>query len=98
MPLPRYTPQDASRLGRDWYQRKVEPLVDNEENQGKVVVIDIETGEYELDSDAAALTQRILARKPEAQLYALRVGFPAYGKMGGSWSAARRGLQECNAS
>lgn len=41
---------------------------------GKFIVIDIETGEYEIDSDEIAASDRLLSRIPNAQVWLRRVG------------------------
>ena len=48
----------------------------------KVVVIDVESGDYETDPDDAAATARLNARRPRALTYAVRVGHPATYRMG----------------
>ena len=54
--------------------------------QGKVVVIDVESGDYETDSDDASATARLVARRPGALTYAVRVGHPAAYRMGARFS------------
>ncbi len=44
---------------------------------GKVVVIDIDSGDYEIDYDDAAALFRLLERRPEAYTWSERVGFDA---------------------
>lgn len=44
------------------------------EDEGKFVVIDIETGEYEIDADELAASDRLLASHPTAQVWLRRVG------------------------
>jgi len=59
-------------------------------NRGKIVVINVETGAYEMDDDHLTAVQRARAKNPDALLYSLRIGFPAVDKIGGSWGVARR--------
>ena len=54
--------------------------------QGKVVVIDIESGDYETDPGDASATARLTARRPDALTYAVRVGHPAIYRMGARFS------------
>ena len=60
--------------GRDAYNKKVRALVETEANRGKHVVFNIKTGEYEMDSNALAATERALSRWPESLLFGVRVG------------------------
>ena len=41
------------------------------------VVIDVETGDYEIDAGDAAAAKRLLGRRPGAVTYAVRVGYRA---------------------
>ena len=50
---------------------------------GKYVVIDVETGDYEVDADHMAASDRAAARRPDAVLYATRVGSRTIARMGG---------------
>jgi hypothetical protein len=43
-------------------------------NEGKFVVIDVNSGDYELDPRDAEATMRLLARRPDAMTYGIRVG------------------------
>lgn len=88
MPVPRYTPQETVRRGKEWYENTIRPALDLTRNFGKRLIINIETGDYEVDDDSLAATHRLLAKDPDAQLYGMKVGFPAASKRGGSWPAS----------
>jgi hypothetical protein len=70
---PRYGKEEFARRGDDIYQRRVAPEVEAG-NEGKFVAIDIDTGDYEVDTDELAASDRLLARKPEAQVWLRRIG------------------------
>ena len=44
---------------------------------GKMVVIDVHSGDYEIDSDDLTATMRLLERQPAAMTWGERVGYPA---------------------
>ena len=81
MPYPQYTPDEVAQHGEAIYERQIRARV-GPEHQGQFVVIDIETGDYELDVDDLAATKRALAKRPGAMLYGLRIGFPAAYRLG----------------
>ena len=54
--------------------------------KGKFLVIDIETGEYEVDAGDLMTTKRLLAKRPDAILYGLRIGFLTPYQIGGHFS------------
>jgi hypothetical protein len=70
---PRYSKEEFARRGDAIYERDIRPLVEPGE-EGKFVVIDIETGAYEIDSDELAASDRLLARVPNAQAWLRRIG------------------------
>jgi hypothetical protein len=51
-------------------------------NIGKFLVLDIESGDYEIDDEDEKASRRILARHPEGVLYGLRIGFAAAYRLG----------------
>ena len=45
--------------------------------EGTFVVIDVKTGDYEIDERDAAATLRLLTRRPDAVTYGVHVGYRA---------------------
>jgi hypothetical protein len=85
---PRYTSEEVVRRGKEIYERDIRAKVEPG-NKGKILVIDIETGEYEMDEDHLTAAHRALDKHPGAVLYAMRVGYPALVRIGGSWGSAQ---------
>jgi hypothetical protein len=78
---PRYTSEEIARRGQALYEERLRAVVDAR-NRGKFLVLDIETGEYELDVDELAALQRAKGKNPDAALYILRIGYPAAYRIG----------------
>ena len=76
-----YTPQEIESRGEAIYVRQIRDKV-NPKHKGKFVVIDIETGEYEVNEDDLAATKRLLTNFPNAVIYGLRIGFPTAYRIG----------------
>jgi hypothetical protein len=72
-PQPRYTIEEVARRGDELYERSVLPYL-RPEDEGKLVLIDIETGDWEMDRDEIAASDRLLARIPDAQVWMRQVG------------------------
>jgi hypothetical protein len=70
---PRYSREEFARRGDLLYERDILPAL-GQSHEGKFVVIDIETGAYEVDADELAASDRLLARVPNAQVWLTRVG------------------------
>ncbi len=79
---PRYSKEEFARRGDAIYERDLRSVLEPDRN-GEFVVIDIETGAYEVDADELAAADRLAARVPKAQVWLRRVGYPYAGKFGG---------------
>ncbi|REJ85695.1 MAG: hypothetical protein DWQ34_28555 [Planctomycetota bacterium] len=82
MPYAKYTPEEVESRGEEIYEQQIRQKVESG-NKGKFVVIDIETGEYEIDEDDVQATKRALAKRPQGILYGVRVGYPTAYNLGG---------------
>jgi hypothetical protein len=81
---PRFSGEEIARRGQARYDQCIRPKVENEANIGKLVSIDVETGDYEIDDDdqiEGAL--RLHERHPGAVVYTLRIGYNAVDAVGG---------------
>ena len=78
---PRYSKEEFARRGTEIYERQVRPQVE-EDNQGKIVAIDIETGAFEVAEDLLTASDRLLARCPNAQTWFVRIGHRAVHRFG----------------
>ena len=75
MPIsqPRYSKEEFARRGDAIYERDIRPQIEAN-NAGKFVVIDIETGDHEIDEDELTASDRLLSRIPDAQMWTRRIG------------------------
>ncbi len=78
----RLSPEEFARLGDEIYERRILPL-SGPEDHGKFAVIDVTSGEYEIDADEITASDRLLARRPAAQIWLRRVGSPYARRFGG---------------
>lgn len=70
------TSEAIAARGEEIYQQQIRDKVDPK-HKGKFLVLDIETGDYEIDAEDLVATDRLLAKHPNATIYGVRVGFPA---------------------
>jgi hypothetical protein len=75
--------EEIGRRGEQLYQQSIRQAVESEENIGKQIVIDVETGDYEIDTDGVSASRRLLARNPDGALYGARIGYDAVYAIGG---------------
>jgi hypothetical protein len=71
---PRYSEEEFARRGDEIYDRDILPKL-KPADKG-IVAIDIETGEYEIAPDELTASNRLLTRRPEAQVWIRRIGSP----------------------
>jgi hypothetical protein len=69
----RHGREEVARRGDEIYEREVLPRL-NPADEGKYVLIDIETADYEIDRDEIAASDRLLARHPDAQVWMRQIG------------------------
>jgi hypothetical protein len=77
----RYDKEEFARRGMAIYEEKIRPLVEAD-HRGEIVMIDIETGEWEMDPDEIAAAKRLEARIPDAQIWMQRIGYPYVHRFG----------------
>ena len=68
-------PRELEIRGEAIYRERIRHLVEPRE-KGKFVVIDVYSGDYEIDERDADASVRLLSRHPDAVTWAVRVGYP----------------------
>ena len=76
------TSEDAAAIGRAIYNEKIRDTL-GPEYKGKIVVIDVNSGDYEIADKDIEATKRLLRRRPDAYTWAERVGSRAPYRIGG---------------
>ena len=79
---PRYGKEEFAQRGDEIYESQVRSRVE-EGNHGKIVAIDIETGDFEVDKSEIAACDRLEARHPDAQIWIVRIGSRYVRRFGG---------------
>jgi hypothetical protein len=82
MPATKYTPEEIAARGEAIYDRDIRSKVEGV-HHGKFLVLDIETGDYEIDAEDLTATLRLLERQPDAVSYGVRIGYPTAYRLGG---------------
>jgi hypothetical protein len=75
---------EIHRRGQALYDERIRAIVETPENIGKVVAIDVETGNYEIADDGLATARSLRAKNPKAILYGVRIGYDAAYALGGT--------------
>ncbi|WP_395145585.1 hypothetical protein [Armatimonas sp.] len=78
-----YTKEEIVARGEAIYTSQLRTIIENEENLGKIVMIDIESGDYVIANTGLEASQQIRVRRPEGVFCALRIGYTAVETIGG---------------
>jgi hypothetical protein len=76
--------QEISQRGKEIYEKQIRARVETPENIGKLISIDIESGDYEIDEDLLLSCRCLEARRKNAVLWTERIGFNAVYAVGGT--------------
>jgi len=78
-----YNREETARRGRSLYEHGIRDRVESEENIGKMVIIDVDTGDYEIDELGFESARRLRDRHPGAHLFGMRIGYNVAESLGG---------------
>ncbi len=81
MPHPRYRSAEIVERGQALYDQQIRESVEAS-HKGRFLVLNIETGEYEIDDHELAALKRAKAKNPDAALYMLRMGYSSAYRIG----------------
>jgi hypothetical protein len=66
---------EIERLGEEMIERRIKPQLSPDDN-GKFIAVDVDSGDFELDKDDYSAVVQLRARRPEAEVWLGRAGFP----------------------
>jgi hypothetical protein len=75
MPATKRTPDELARLGREIFERQVSSALAPPDD-GKFIAIDVDSHDYEVNEDDHAAIMALRARRPAADIWLMRAGFP----------------------
>lgn len=79
-----YAKGDVARIGTRIYEEQIRPQVETDENIGKLLMVDISTGDWVMGTDRLDMADRAFAKNPQAVLFGLKIGYPATTAIGGN--------------
>lgn len=71
-----YTTKEVVARGKEIYREQIQELVEPQE-KGKFIAIDILSGDYEVDGEHIPAVRQLRKRRPDAEMYVGRVGYPS---------------------
>lgn len=84
-----YTSDEIAARGKNIYETQLRDKLESE-NIGKFLIIDIETGEYEMDEDHVIASKKASCNTPGRARYGMRIGYAVSGTIGNAMIGAKR--------
>ncbi|BAY22255.1 hypothetical protein NIES2100_20180 [Calothrix sp. NIES-2100] len=84
MAHPQLSKEEIAQQGGELYERSIRNQVEIPENIGKIISIDIDSGDYEIDDDLVVSCHRLQAKQPNAVIWTERIGYDAVYAVGGT--------------
>lgn len=75
--------EDVATIAKKLYENGICEIVEREGNIGKMVIIDVETGDYEVDKNGLQASNRLSKRRPDARQFGLRISYNVAASLGG---------------
>jgi hypothetical protein len=69
-----YTNEELAQIAEDIYHREIRDKV-MPQHKGKFLVLDVESGDYEISDDDLTGTEILRKRRPEGVFFLLRIGY-----------------------
>ena len=82
---PNRTRDETARLGDEIYERDIRPQVEAT-HFGEVIAIDVVSGDYTVADTARSAAKGLRERRPSADVWLMRVGYPTLRHFGGGSS------------
>ena len=74
MAATQYTLEEIGRIAEEIYRRDIRDKV-MPQHKGKFLILDIESGDYEMDEDDTTAEEILRARRPDGVFLGMRVGY-----------------------
>jgi hypothetical protein len=85
-----WTHEEVAAIGQKIYEERIRSIVETPENIGKMLTLDVETGEYAIDRNAAKTILALKQKHRLARLFTLRIGYQTGVSFGGAIERVER--------
>jgi hypothetical protein len=69
-----WTIEEVAAAGQKIYQERIRSLVETPENIGKMLTLDVETGEYSISANPVDTILDLKQKRPLSRLFTLKIG------------------------
>jgi hypothetical protein len=77
----KYSKEELARRGQEIFCREIAATLEPG-SKGKIAAIDVESGSFVLGDDTLSASDKLFALHPNAQIWFVRVGYPAVHRFG----------------
>jgi hypothetical protein len=88
--------EEVAKRANQLYDSEIRHEVETDENIGKMVIIDIETGDYEVDETGIQAAHNLYAKHPYARLFGIRIGYNVAASLGGVMERVSSDFRYCD--
>ena len=67
--------EEVARRARQLYKNSIRQQVETDENIGKMVIIDCESGDYKVDETRLKAARKLSAKNLHSRLFGIRIGY-----------------------
>ncbi len=67
--------EEVARRARQLYKNSIRQQVETNEDIGKMVIIDFESGDYKVDDTGLKAARKLSPKHPHSRLFGLRMGY-----------------------
>jgi hypothetical protein len=75
--------EEVAQRADQLYESRIRQEVETEENIGKMVIINIETGDYKVDENGLRAADYLSEKHPNARLFGIKIGYNVAASFGG---------------
>lgn len=75
--------EQVAQRAEHLYNTKIRQQVESENNIGKMVIINVETGDYEVNENGLIAARVLQEKNPYARLFGIRIGYNVAVSLGG---------------
>jgi len=75
--------EEVARRARVLYKNSIRQQGETNENIGKMVIIDFESGDYKVDETRLKAARKLSAKHPDSPLFGIRMGYNVAVSFGG---------------
>jgi hypothetical protein len=88
--------EEVAKRANQLYESKIRQIVETRENIGKMVIIDAETGDYEVDEAGLQAAHNLYAKHPYARLFGICIGYNVAASLGGVMERVSSDFRYCD--